>query len=217
MEKAIREICATSVVDDGVRFDPESIEGEEIRADEEYQGVRIRLMAHLGDARVPVQVDIGFGDAVIPAPRIATYPTALDHPEPRVLAYSREAVVAEKLEALVSLGPRNSRMKDFYDLHFLAASFEFSGQVLSKAVQATFERRKTPVPDSVPVGLTDEFAAAPERATQWAAFIRRGRLKQKGSLAELLVLLREFLVPVLDGVHTKAGFPKSWADGGPWK
>jgi predicted nucleotidyltransferase component of viral defense system len=217
VERAVRDICTTEVPDDGVIFDAESVRGEEIRPDEEYQGVRVRLTARLGEARVPVQVDVGFGDAMTPAPRLETYPTALEQPEPRVLAYSRETVIAEKLEALVSLGPRNSRMKDFYDLHFLAANFEFSGRVLSKAIRATFERRKTPIPDLTPFGLTEEFAAAPDRVTQWSALIRRGRLKQQVSLSRLLVVLRAFLVPILEALREEKPFAKAWPRGGPWE
>lgn len=131
IEAAVRDICATPVDDDGVRFDPSSAAGEPIREDQEYQGVRVRLVAHLGQARVPLQVDVGFGDAVTPAPQLAAYPTALEQPQPHVLVYSREAVIAEKLEALVALGPRNSRMKDFYDLHSLALRFDFDGSILA--------------------------------------------------------------------------------------
>lgn len=127
-----------------------------------------------------------------------TYPTALEQPEPRVLAYSRETVIAEKREALVSLGTRNSRMKDFYDLHFLAANYKFSGRVLSQAIRARFERRKTPTPDVTPFGLTEEFATAPDRVTQWSALIRRRRLKRQASVSQLLVVLRALLVPILD-------------------
>lgn len=154
---------------------------------------------------------------MIPSPRLETYPTALKQPEPRVLAYSRDTVVAEKLEAMVSLGARNSRMKDFYDLHFLAAKFEFSGRALSEAVRATFEGRRTPIPDGVPLGLTGEFAAMPERTAQWHALIRRGRLQGGASLASLLVLLRGFLVPVLEVARLGREFGKSWPPGGPWQ
>ena len=176
IEKAVREICATPVEDDGLRFDPASVRGERIRDDEEYLGVRTRLVAHIGRAKIPVQVDVGIGNAVTPSPRMEVFPSALQQPQPRVLAYTREAVVAEKLEAMVALGARNSRMKDFYDLHFLAAKFEFSGRILARALAATFERRKSPIPEGIPFGLTEEFAAMPERAAQWRAFVRRGRL-----------------------------------------
>lgn len=214
---AMRDICVTRVEDDGIHFDPSSAAGEPIREGQKYQGVRIRLMAHLGQARVPLQVDIGFGDAVTPPPEIAIYPTALEQAAPRVLAYPREAVVAEKLEALIALGPGNSRMKDFYDLHSLALRFDFAGPVLAAAVAATFTRRSTPVPEGVPFGLTDDFEAMPERATQWRAFVKRGRLEHRASLRELLSVLRAFLVPVLDAVRSRAKFEATWSAGGPWR
>lgn len=128
------------------------------------QTVRVRLVARLAGAEIPVQVDVGFGDAVEPPPRIEPYPTLLDHPEPRVLVYPREAVVAEKVEAIVSLGVTSSRMKDFYDVHRLAASFEFKGPSLVRAVRATFERRRTPLPADEPVALTRKFLGAPQRS-----------------------------------------------------
>lgn len=217
IEAAVRDICATPVDDDGIRFDPSSAAGEPIREDQEYQGVRVRLIAHLGQARVPLQVDVGLGDVVTPPPRIAAYPTALAQPQPRVLAYSREAVVAEKLEALVALGPRNSRMKDFYDLHSLALRFDFVGPVLAAAVASTFARRKTPIPEGVPFGLSDDFEALPERAAQWRAFLRRGRLQDGATLLELLSALRGFLVPVLDAVRSRAALEEAWPPGGPWR
>ncbi len=217
IEAAVRDICVTPVEDDGIHFDPNSAAGEPIREGQKYQGVRVRLVAHLGQARVPLQVDVGFGDAVTPPPRIAIYPTALEQPPPRVLAYPREAVVAEKLEALVALGPGNSRMKDFYDLHSLALRFDFAGPVLAGAVAATFARRNTPVPEGVPFGLSDDFEAVPERAAQWRAFVRRGRLQDGATLRESLSVLRGFLVPVLDAVRSHAVFEGTWPPGGPWR
>lgn len=217
IEAAVRDICSTPVDDDGIHFDPTSAAGEPIREDQEYQGVRIRLVARLGQARVPLQVDVGFGDAVTPPPQIAAYPTALEQPQPHVLAYSREAVVAEKLEALVALGPRNSRMKDFYDMHSLALRFDFAGRLLAEAVAATFARRRTPIPEGVPFGLSDDFGALRERAAQWRAFLRRGRLPDGATLLELLSALRSFLVPVLDAVRSRAAFEDTWPPGGPWR
>ena len=217
IEAAVREICETTVEDDGLLFDAESVHGEAIREEQEYEGVRTRLLVHLGVAKIPLQVDVGFGDAVIPPPRFEDYPSALDHPQARVLAYSKETVVAEKFEATVALGARNSRMKDFYDLHFLATRFEFSGSVLGEAVRATFHRRGTPLPEETPFGLTEEFASMPERATQWRAFIRRGRLPDEASLASCQELIRAFLVPVLRAVRDVAGFDGLWPPGGPWR
>jgi hypothetical protein len=194
----IRDLCPGRA-DDGIAFDLESMAGEKIRAADKYAGVRVRLEAWLAEARIPVQVDVGFGDAIVPPPRQQTYPTLLDHAPPRILAYSREAVVAEKLEAMVSPGVTNSRMKDFYDVHVLASSFAFEGPSLARAIRATFERRGTPLPETAPLLLTPGFLAAPERQTQWRAFLRRGRLDAPPDAVLLAEALRQFLWLVVSG------------------
>jgi hypothetical protein len=211
----IRDLCGVSE-GDGIVFDVDSVAGEEIRAADEYTGVRVRLEARLAEARIPVQVDVGFGDAAVPMPTPQTYPTLLDHAAPRILAYARETVVAEKLEAIVSIGVTNSRMKDFYDVHVLATSFGFKGPLLARAVRATFDRRGTPFPESVPVALTREFLAAPERQAQWRAFLRRGRLGAPPDAGELATALRAFLEPVLHAAGSHEAFAGNWRPGGPW-
>jgi hypothetical protein len=214
--RVVRHLCAMAV-DDGIVFDPNSIVAEEIRAEEEYGGVRVRFEARLAEARIPVQVDVGFGDAILPAPAWESYPTLLDHPPPHVLAYPREAVVAEKTEAMVALGVTNSRMKDFYDVHLLAASFAFEGTTLTRAILATFARRGTPFPDAEPVALTREFLAAPERQTQWRAFLRRGRLEAPLDTGELADGLTRFLGPILAAAARGETLSASWPPGGPWE
>lgn len=130
---AVVHDCCSIPHSDGIVFDLDSIRGEEIRAANEYAGVRVRLEARLAGARIPMQIDVGFGDAVTPAPTEESFPTLLDHAAPRILVYPREAVVAEKLEAMVSLGVTNSRMKDFHDVNVLAGSFAFAGELLVEA------------------------------------------------------------------------------------
>lgn len=136
-----RELCQLPVTQDGLTFDPESVQVGEIREDNLYQGVRVTLMAGLGKARVPIQVDIGFGDVVTPKAVQTDFPTLLDLPAPRLAIYPKETVVAEKFQAMVKLGMANSRMKDFYDVWTLSREFDFDGGVLSTALQATFKRR----------------------------------------------------------------------------
>lgn len=212
---AIQSLCAIDG-GDGIVFDPASATAEEIRAAQEYDGVRIRLQAHLADARIPVQIDVGFGDAILPAPVQETYPTLLDHPPPTVLAYPRETVVAEKVEAMVALGVTNTRMKDFYDVYVLASQFAFDGASLVPAVRATFLRRRTPIPDAEPLVLRESFVAGPERATQWRAFLRRGRLVAPPDMHELAAALREFLGPVLTAAAKNEVLKLHWPAGGPW-
>lgn len=218
MEEVFREICGTPVSDDGVAFDAESVKGEEIREETEYGGIRIRMRATLGAAEIGVQVDVGFGDAIVPAPETRAYPAALGGEPIPVLAYPRETTLAEKLEAMVALGIRNGRMKDFYDLHFLAGHFGFSGTVVRDAIQHTFRRRGTPFPEGVPVGLTEEFVTVPDRAAQWRAFVRRGRLTSSIlTLSDLLGLLRDFLLPPLAAARATEDFDRVWAPRGPWR
>lgn len=210
-----RDLCSIAA-EDGIVFDPFSLAAEEIGAADEYAGVRMRLEAGLAEARIPMQVDVGFGDAITPGPVRETYPTLLDHAPPSILAYPRQVVVAEKLEAMISLGVTNSRMKDFYDVHALASSFGFEGPPLADAIRATFERRGTPFPQGEPLVLTREFLAAPERQAQWRAFLRRGRLRGPPDAGELAHALMRFLGPVLVAVARGRPFPATWPAGGPW-
>lgn len=157
LEDIFREVCKRAVVDDGLVFEPDSVAGSVIKPDQEYQGARILLQAKLERARIPVQIDVAFGDAITPGPRQIEYPSMLGFPTPVVSIYPRETVVAEKFQALVTLGMANSRMKDFFDLWLLATTFEFDGDLLAQAIQATFERRRTPLPEAIPTALTVDF------------------------------------------------------------
>jgi len=141
-----RDVCRVEVEPDGLRFLPETVAGQVIREDDVYEGVRVTLRAMMGKARIPLQVDVGFGDAVYPDPEPVEIPALLEFPAPRLLAYPRESVVSEKLQAMTVLGIANSRMKDFYDIWALARGFAFEGAVLAQAIRRTFERRGTAVP-----------------------------------------------------------------------
>lgn len=213
---AIRDICAIPS-DDCIVFDASSVNAEEITAGDECAGVRVRLEARLAQARIPVRVDVGFGDAVTPAPVKKSYPTLLDHAPPLILVYPLEAVVAEKLEAMISLGVTTSRMKDFFDVHALASSFAFEGEILAGAIRATFDRRGTPIPAERPLVLTREFLAAPERQVQWRAVIRRGRLDASPDAGELADALWRFLGPVLTTLARGEVIRRRWSPGGPWE
>jgi predicted nucleotidyltransferase component of viral defense system len=180
MIRAFAEIVTTDVEPDGLTFDPASIRVENIREDQKYRGQRVRLIARLGAARVDVQVDVGFGDVVTPAAQTIAYPTLLDSPAPQVRAYSHQSVVAEKFQAIVALGFLNSRMKDFYDIWAMSRQFAFEGPSLSEAIRATFSRRKTALPESIPVGLSAELAEDADKQKQWVAFLRRSALDAEG-------------------------------------
>ena len=183
----IRDICVVAV-DDGMVFDPDSITVEEIREDARYGGLRVKLLGKLGNARVTLQLDVGYGDAVTPGPEEAEYPTLLeDMPAPRLRVYPRASVVAEKLEAIVSLGMANSRMKDYFDLRAMAREGALDENLLGEAIAATFGRRKTEVPAHVPLGLSEEFWRDAAKLAQWRAFKARNRL----DAPELKAVVRE--------------------------
>jgi len=214
----IRAICVVPVESDAVSFDTDAIQIEAIRAEDEYAGARAALPARCGTARLSLQIDMGLGDSVWPAPRSCVYPALLDFPPPKVLAYPREAVVAEKLEAMVVLGDRNSRIKDFFDLHHLASRFEFDRETLAEAVRRTFERRKTPIPVEPPIGLTPAYWENPSRPAQVRAFARRAGLAVPLLAGdELAPLLRAFLLPILGDLRDGAARQGAWPAGGPWR
>lgn len=172
-------ICDICVIEfeDGMTFDPHSLVIEEIREDARYGGLRARLVGRLGNARCPIQLDVGFGDAVTAAAEEVLYPTLLDDMSaPRLRVYPRATVVAEKLEAIVSLGMANSRMKDYFDLRALASEGVLDARSLAEAIAATFGRRGTTLPDELPLGLTDEFAQDAAKRSQWRAFLGKSRL-----------------------------------------
>lgn len=192
----IREICGVAV-DDGMVYDPGSIAVEEIREDARYGGLRVRLLGRLGNARCTVQLDVGYGDAVTPGPEEAIYPTLLDElPPPRLRVYPRAAMVAEKLEAIVSLGMANSRMKDYFDLRALAREGALDAELLGDAIAATFQRRGTQVPVGVPLGLSDEFARDPAKRAQWKAFLGKNRLEAP-ALEAVIEEVRRFVAEPL--------------------
>lgn len=217
IEAVFRELCAANIEpDDGTRFQTETVRVEEIRKDANYGGIRVTLVGILAGARCPVQVDVGFGDVVTPAPEPVDYPSMLpDLPAPILRAYPRYTVVAEKLEALVVLGIANSRMKDYFDLWVLARNLDFDGETLRRAIRATFDRRGTPIPDGVPFGLTEDFAKDSRKQTQWQAFLAKNALELV-SLAEVLDLLRQLLMPPLNAARTGISSVGVWSHSGDW-
>lgn len=216
MRKVFAEVCAQPVASDGLVFDPKTVRAEMIREEQAYRGVRVRCVARLGNARIPLQIDVGFGDVITPGPVDLEYPSLLGFPAPRLQAYPRQTMVAEKFHAVVKLGITNSRMKDFYDLWVLAQDFQFDGQVLAEALEATFRRQKTEMPAAVPLPFTPEFAK--NKATEWRAFLRKSKLPVEGiTLERVTADLRSFLMPPAQAVAAGKKFDMVWYPGGPWK
>lgn len=213
-----RDVLQIEAPDDGVAFAPETLRTEPTRPHDEYAGVRVLFDAAIAAARLPIQVDVGFGDAITPEAQQIEYPSLIGMPAPRLKAYPPETVVAEKLEALVSLGVANSRMKDFFDLWAIAQTFAFDGAVLTKAIRATFERRGTALPLTTPFGLSEAFAADPAKQAQWQAFLRRTEIAMAPEpLSQLIPAISAFLTPVLRAAVSGEPPPAHWPRGGPWR
>ena len=189
-----REIMAIEV-DDGVSFDLKGLRIEAIREEAEYGGSRLRTTATLAGARIPIAVDIGFGDAVEPGAEDIDLPVLLDMPSPHLRAYPLETVIAEKFHAMVVLGRANSRMKDYYDVWMLTSTFEIEPERLQRAIAATFARRKTEIPAAVPDGLSDDFSADAGKQRQWGAFAR-SLSGQVPELGRVVLALREKLMVI---------------------
>lgn len=212
---SIAQICQTTVDDDGLEFNASAIATSRIAEDAMYEGARATFPAKLGNARVAMQIDIGFSDVVTPGPARVSYPTLLEQPAPELLAYNRETAIAEKFEAMVSLGELNSRMKDFFDIATLAASFAFDGASLAAAIRATFDRRNTEV-RADPVCFSDRFANDAAKSAQWKAFVRRSLLADAPTeFPEVVRHVREFLLPVATRMESKLAFEQHWPRGGP--
>ena len=220
LKERIEEICQAEVEEDGVEFQPETVQVAPIREDQAYGGLRAKVEARIGSARIHLQINVGFGDATGPLPERTIFPALLEDFEgPRPRAYSKEAVVAEKFEAMVDLGIANSRMKDFYDVWFLAGRFAFEGAPLAEAIRRTFERRGTPLPDGKPpVALTDTFAGDEMKRKQWDAFVRKGRLQtEQQSLEEVVSRIRLFLIEPAAAASQSESLEQRWPPGGPWE
>jgi hypothetical protein len=213
--EAMKQICGQVVEPDGLVFDVDSVAGEAIKEDADYSGVRITFVVTLQNARVSMQIDMGFGDVVTPKAAMTGYPALLDFPAPQLLGYPRETVVAEKFEAMTKLGMLNSRMKDFYDLWVLSRQFEFDGTTLATAIQRTFANRKTAVV-SRPTALTPGFGSEASKQAQWQGFLRKTRLDGVPSLQVVIDDLVLFLEPVAAAVKSGQPFDQRWPATGPW-
>ena len=208
-------ICSIDVESDGLNFDLDSITVENIRADNEYAGNRIKINSTIENARIRIQIDLAYGDAVNPSIKKIKYPTLLDFSAPNILSYPPESVVAEKLHALVSLGIANTRMKDIYDILELSRIFSFNGNKIMTAIKKTFERRKTVIPSDTPIAFTKEFINAKNQ--NWKAFLSRSGLENDGILfSDTINELSLFILPILDAFAKKRSFPKKWNKNKEW-
>ncbi len=212
LEEIVHEICNIHCNTDGMVYKTDTINVEKIREGQKYDGVRVTLVGILNTARIPLQIDIGFGDAITPAPENIEYPTLFNEaPPPKLRSYPRYSLVAEKLETMIQLDLANSRMKDFYDIWLLSRLFPFSGEILSEAIKNTCARRKTALPNSVPVAFTSDFYEDQQKKVQWNAFVRKAKLSvHVESLSKVTTEISRFLQPVIDSLQANSSFKDEW-------
>ncbi len=194
--RIFKDVCGVAVERDGMIYLSDTVRVEPIRAEDDYGGQRVTLQAQMGAARLSVQVDIGIGDVVTPAPEWLEYPSLLDLPRPRLRAYPRETVIAEKLHAMEYLGLRNSRMKDYFDIYTLLREGKTDVMRLAGAIAATFARRQTALPEGMPQGLSDELAGDPAKLTQWKQFLVKNRLEAP-TLGQVISDIRDLIAESL--------------------
>lgn len=216
-EQILKEVCTIQVEPDGLEYLISSIDVSRIREADDYGGMRGTVQARLGNARLHIQIDVGIGDAVVPAPEWLEYPSLLGFPRPRLRVYRPETAIAEKLHAMVELGADNSRMRDFFDIYALAAQRDFRGDTLVAAVRATFERRRTPFPAALPLALTSEFATLGSKLTQWRGFLTKARVSSAPrEFGQVITTIATFLEPVIGAARAGTSFNMTWAPGGAW-
>ena len=215
LKQCFCEICGQEVAPDGIEFDTNSMQANEIKKDQRYQGTRITFIARVAQARVRLQFDIGFGDSIFPSAEFCEYPGLLDLDKPLIKIYPRYTVIAEKFEAMVSLGMKNSRLKDFFDIWLLSEYFDFDFIILEQSVTQTFTRRQTTLPQDLPIAFTNEFTSDAIKINQWNTFLKKTNpVKKPESLASTVERIKLFLKPVFLLPKHK---PTVWSAGKGWK
>ena len=209
--------CLQPVPDDGLVFHSETVRAQEIQTDADYHGVRVTFLCTLGNARIPMQIDLGFSDDITPAPVEIHYATLLAMQPPALRGYPPESVISEKYQAIVHLDEINSRMKDYYDIWLLSNHFDFDGATLQAAIAHTFKTRQTTIPIHLPFGLSSGFASS--RSREWQIFLSRF-LPDPGELKDMdcvLERLRAFLLPPTEALAREMVFSLRWKAGKGWE
>jgi predicted nucleotidyltransferase component of viral defense system len=216
LERIFRQICTIeSDSQDGIVFLPETVQGEVIREESNYDGIRIKLEFRIGRTGEFMQIDIGFGDAVNPPAAEIQFPSILEMPSAKFRAYCQDTVIAEKVEAMVSLGYANSRMKDFYDVYTLSKRFHYDGTTLKDTIQSTFSRRNTEIPNKLPVAFSEEFSHDALKQTQWNAFVKRNSLEPT-DFADAVEGIRAYIYPVFVAINDSNDYPLKWQPDRGW-
>lgn len=217
VQAMLTDICATRTAEEPLDFETDRMTIIPIREGAEYDGLRAVIIARLGFSRIPLQIDLGFGNAIHPGPVEVEFPVLLGDDAPRILAYPSESIVAEKLHAMVLHGARNSRYKDFHDVQVMAEELSFDLWTLGTAVAMTFERRVTPIALALPIALRSDFYANPDRNAQWRAYLKRSDISDAPNdfrrIGEVVI---PFLAPVWMSVVQDHRAARRWNPGGPW-
>ena len=218
IESIIKDACRQNVAADGLLFDVATVKCQKIKEGADYEGVRVKLMGFLEKARISMQIDVGFGDAIYPKPKMIDYPVILDFPKPHLKGYPIETVIAEKFEAMVKLGSANSRMKDFYDLWLLMRQFDFEGKSLAASIEKTFAHRKTAMPDKPPFFAEEIYNEKSNRQALWSTFLTKSKIKNAPvTLSEVAKLIEAFLEKPIQELAQKKSFDGKWKAPGPWR
>ncbi|HUK01558.1 MAG TPA: nucleotidyl transferase AbiEii/AbiGii toxin family protein [Steroidobacteraceae bacterium] len=214
----LTDVCHVDAEPDGMEYLPSRIRVAPIRQEDAYGGLRTTIEARLANARLQVQVDVGIGDAVVPEPEWLDYPALLEFPRARLRAYRAETVISEKLHAMVVLGEANSRMRDFFDVYVLANHNDFEAEALMRAVRATFERRRTPLPAATPVALVPAFARLSTKEIQWQGFLRKNGVRSAPTnFGEVIARIAVFLEPIIAAARDNLPYPRRWTPSGSWR
>ena len=193
---------------DALRYDLESLTVRNITEFKEYHGVNVTINAYLDRTRIPVSIDIGFGDVVYPDRMQMEFPVLLDMDEPKIFAYSLYSVIAEKFEAFTSLGLMNGRYKDFYDIYILVRRFDLSGIELQKAIQETFAHRGTEFNDIV--AFEEDFTEDIVRQNRWKSFVKKKKAIENVSFKDTIELVKDVLSPIIGAIQSGVQFDMEW-------
>lgn len=218
IESVVKKVCATAVEPDGLTFDSKTIQGRRIKEDADYEGVRVKFTGFLDRARIPMQIDVGFGDIVYPKPKVIDYPVILDFPKPHLNGYPQESVISEKFEAMIKLGLLNSRMKDFYDIWLMTRQFEFKGANIASAIKKTFNNRKTDIPNKKPLFADEIYDEKSDRQTLWNAFVKKGDIQHAPeTLSATAKEIGHFLIEPVIAISENVAFDKTWTSPKGWE
>jgi len=199
IEKLIKDVCRLPVTPDGLVFGSETVTGRKIKENADYEGVRVKFLGLLERSRIPMQIDVAFGDVIYPQAKVIDYPVILDFPRPHLKGYPAESVVSEKFEAMVKLGLLNSRMKDFYDIWLMMRQISFDEERLAEALRKTFRHRKTPLPRGSRIFDEEIYNEKSDRQALWKAFLRKEDIKgAPEKLSDIAKEIEEFLTKPLD-------------------